>query len=154
MTSQDNIWHRLRDYELPPPPEVAARVHELLNKERQGATAAEPGSLDRLGQHEVQPPAALRSSIESIVKSSAPVLTAQPRRTGKTFSLYAYRTVAACLLVAVATWGIYRISTKQSSLPLAAGNNPAAVDSNHTAASPTVPVNDTGTNRLASTQSE
>src|SRR5882762_10492747 len=100
MTSQDNIWHRLRDYELPPPPEVSARVQDLLNKERQGTAAPEPGSLDRLGLHEVQPPAALRSSIESMIKSSAPVLAAQPRRPGKAFSLYAYRAVAACLLVA------------------------------------------------------
>jgi len=154
MTSQDNIWHRLRDYELPPPPEVAARVHELLNKERQGAGAAEPGSLDRLGRHEVQPPAALRASIESIVKSSAPAITAQPRRAGKTFSLYAYRAIAACLLVAVAAWGIYRISTKPSSLPLATSSKPAAVDSNHTKAPLTAPAKDTGTSSLASTQPE
>ena len=152
MTSQDNIWHRLRDYELTPPPEVTARVHELLNKERQGAAAAEPGSLDRLGSHEVQPPAALRSSIEDIIKNSAPVLPAPPRRQGKTFSLYAYRAVAACLLVAVATWGIYRISIKSSSLPLASGSKPAVSDSNHTAAPPAAHATDTSS--LASAQSE
>ena len=154
MTSQDNIWHRLRDYELPPPPEVAARVHELLNEERQGVTAAQPGSLDRLGRHEVQPPAELRSSIEGAVKNSVPALPVQPRRAGKKFSLYAYRVVAACLFVAVVTWGIYRITTKPSSLPLAAGNKPAAPDKGHTTAPFAVPATNTATNSIASTQSE
>ncbi|HWK04993.1 MAG TPA: hypothetical protein VNS58_15230 [Puia sp.] len=97
MTREPDIWNRLQEYEILPPPgtfvEVCARVN-----------------LAKLVNFEILPPAALRSSVEKLIFNA---VVPPPRLAKKGLSFYGIRAVAACLLLAFAGWLVYRTTISQ-----------------------------------------
>src|SRR5258708_135333 len=114
MTRQPDIWSRLQEYETPPPQGVFDKVCALVNLANPKETGKEEdnndneqmnGKLERLRHFEIQPPAILRSSIESLISGAA-----APKRG---FLFYGIRSAAACLLLALAGWLFYRVTISQ-----------------------------------------
>jgi hypothetical protein len=137
MTGQDNIWRNLQDYELNPPPEALSRLQELLKAEQERDAATGQGLLEGLGHYQVQPPERVRASIEKIIFR-------------KPISFYAWRAAAACILLAIAGWGIYRFSAPRQPLPVAANKTtaPAPANNNAAVAPPALPVIDSNTHAV------
>lgn len=109
----------MQDYELSPPPEVFNHLQQLLEQDREGAGLARD-QFKQLAEYEVQPPEVLRASIENSIRNDdaplAVVHSPATQRSQKKVLFYTYRIAAACLLIAVATWGIYKMNnTKPSS---------------------------------------
>ncbi|MHA4812352.1 hypothetical protein ACX0G9_29935 [Flavitalea flava] len=119
MSQPFDILRRLQDYELPPPPEVVAGLRNALKNDQQG-------SIERVGQLEIAPPAFIRASIENKIGEKSNL----KRSLLKIVSIYPYRAIAACLIFAVGVWLIYRTSHLPSSNPLATTNKTNAPLSN------------------------
>lgn len=115
MTRQPDIWNRLQEYEIPPPQGVVEKVWDLVNA---GKTAVDngddqlKGSIERLGQIVQQPPASLRLSVEKAISKSAGTPVRKTKgpgaRSGKRLFFYVSRSAAACLVLGLAGWLIYR----------------------------------------------
>ena len=90
MTDRPDIWSHLKDHEELPPQEVFDRLQHALENE--------DVHFERLQQHEVPPPPFLRQRIED---SSG----LKPSGSGV---MRWYLSAAACLLLIVAGWIVYR----------------------------------------------
>jgi len=90
MTDRPDIWNHLKDHEELPPQEVFDRLQHALENE--------DVHFERLQQHEVPPPSFLRQKIED---------GAGIRRSGSGVMRW-YLSAAACLLLIVAGWIVYR----------------------------------------------
>lgn len=120
MSRQPDIWSRLQEYEIHPPPEVFDKVWDVVNKDNLGKIDTNTNDneqmnskLQRLSHFEIQPPATLRSSIEKLISgTAAPAVSRTPIPT-RSFSFYGIRSIAACLLLALAGWLFYRVSISQ-----------------------------------------
>ncbi|MDO6429177.1 hypothetical protein Q4E93_01170 [Flavitalea sp. BT771] len=102
MTDRPDIWNHLKDHEVLPPQEVFDRLQDALENE-EGHPLSAPGPevsplMERLQQHEVPPPPFLRQHIE---EGSG----IRPSRSG---AIRWYLSAAACLLLIVSGWIIYR----------------------------------------------
>ena len=99
MAERHDILHRLQEYEILPPPEVFTNLCNALKSGMHEGDALTNGSISRLGQLEIQPPFSMRSSIEARVFKKR-----------RTFLFYGYRAIAACMLLAVGVWLMYRMT--------------------------------------------
>jgi len=106
MTRQPDIWSRLQEYETLPPQGVAERVWEIVNAEKKDDDNGDEqlkGSIERISQVVIQPPPSLRSSVERRIAGDRAA-----RPSGRRLPIYAIRSVAACLVLVLAGWLIYR----------------------------------------------
>lgn len=151
MSQPFDIFRRLQDYELLPPPEVVAGLRNALNIDLNSAITPglekingsgdqnishdhSGGFMERLGQLEIEPPAFIRASIENRIREK----NSLKRPFLKTVSLYPYRSIAACLILAVGVWIIYRanhsakhvslVVTNKTNLTLAKNHLPGTPD--------------------------
>jgi len=97
MTNRPGIWSHLKDHETFPPQEVFDRIQAVLKRADQSSDQGLKEDMERLGEHEIQPPAFLRKAIEERIGH---------RRN----FLYRYITAAACLLLVVAGFIVYRLN--------------------------------------------
>jgi hypothetical protein len=157
MSQQFDILRRLQEYEVLPPTEVVAGLHTALNKTlNSSGDTIRSGNLERLAHLELQPPLSIRSSIEKII-AGAPLPATRPEE-GKSGSgsikriFSPYASVAACVLLVIAVWTIYRASLPHRSVQVAAttqkttpapGNNggPAATETADTSSEKSVAKN-------------
>ena len=98
MTDRHDIWHHLKDHEALPPQEVFERLRQTLEAGNVMQNAEGEEDMERLQQHEVMPPAFLGRRIEKR-------LGIRPRVFGK---VRWYLSAAACLVLIVAGWLVYR----------------------------------------------
>ncbi|HTI08504.1 MAG TPA: hypothetical protein VL832_08095 [Puia sp.] len=135
MSRYPDIWSRLQEYEVSPPRELFDKVFAQVMEEESMVKGGEllwkgdesiKGSMQRLEDHEVQPPVALRRSVEDELFK---------RGTRKPFRLVAIRTAAACLILGLAGWLIYRATLSQKTSVSAANKNiaqmPAGTDASN-----------------------
>jgi hypothetical protein len=92
MADRQDIWHHLKDHEALPPQEVFDRLRQRLE---------EGNDMERLQRHEVTPPAFLGRRIEERVGI-------RPQSLGK---VRWYMSAAACLVLMVVGWMVYRGNT-------------------------------------------
>ncbi|MBS1564328.1 MAG: hypothetical protein JST39_08050 [Bacteroidetes bacterium] len=97
MSSQDNIWRRLQEYDLPPPAEAYDRLQQRLELKRPADDA--DSIWEQLRMHEVTPPDGAGPAIERTV-----FLLQQPARKRIAWNRYIMYSAAACLLLAVSVW--------------------------------------------------
>jgi hypothetical protein len=135
MTRQPDIWSRLQEYEVPPPQGIAERVWEIVNAEKKDGDNGDEqmkGCMERLGQVAIQPPPSLRSSVEKTISktAAAPVRggSTTAGSSGRSLSFYGIRSVAACLVLTLAGWLIYR-ATISKGAPVAVQNKKIAAGS-------------------------
>lgn len=138
MSQPFDILRRLQDYELLPPPEVVAGLRSALTLEMNRAQESQEsgsdginegisihtGCIERVGQLEIELPSFIRAAIESRLREKSPDKGSGIK---KIFSLYPYRSAAACLILLIACWGIYRAKHTQPAATLAVTHkvNPA-----------------------------
>jgi hypothetical protein len=101
MTDRQDIWSHLKDHEVFPPQEVFTRLRQTLKSENVVPVPSLQPLLERLQGHEVSPPQFLGRRIEERLKI-------RPRPFGK---VRWYVSAAACLVLALAGWMIYRSHT-------------------------------------------
>lgn len=136
MSQQFDILRRLQEYEVLPPTEVVAGLQAALNKTlNSGADTIQSGNLERLAHLELHPPLSVRSSIEKII-SGAP-LSAIRREEGRSGSgpikriFSPFASIAACVLLAIAVWTIYRANLPHRSAQVAAAQKTIAAPVNN-----------------------
>lgn len=98
MTDRQDIWHYLKDHEVFPPQEVFTRLQQMLVSENAVPGPSVQPPLERLQRHEIMPPLFLGRQIEERIGI-------RPRALGK---VRWYLSAAACLVLALAGWMIYR----------------------------------------------
>ena len=137
MAKRTDIFDRLREYEVPPPP---AAFHNLMSRLQEEAARVDSqwqGALQGLQQLEIQPPAFLASAIANTI-AEKPLFAALQEMAieppagafdriigeiiaeGKTHATTApirklftrYRAIAAVLVLVIAGWGIYRFASQ------------------------------------------
>ncbi|MBN9386099.1 MAG: hypothetical protein J0H74_35405 [Chitinophagaceae bacterium] len=98
MTDRQDIWHHLKDHEVIPPQEVFARLRQMLESGDAVPGLSVQPPLERLQQYAVTPPAFLGRQIELR-------LGIRSRFLGRARW---YLSAAACLVLVVAGWMVYR----------------------------------------------
>jgi hypothetical protein len=122
MDNRPDIWRRLQDHEMPPPPEAFDRLQRALPVSDGDA----PGGLERLGQHAVRPPFFLRRSIKKLTGTPKnPVAgPAKPGSAGRAPakgrlrsirpSRLVYGAAAACILLVAGLMLYHTLFTRNS----------------------------------------
>lgn len=109
MTDRQDIWRHLKDHEVSPPQEVFARLCQILETGDAVRGLSVQPPFERLQQYEVMPPAFLGRQIEDR-------LGIRPRVFGK---VRWYLSAAACLVLIVAGWMVYRsYSTRENTIAI------------------------------------
>ena len=117
MANSSDIWQQLKDHEILPPAEIFTRVQDAISDADQQLPAPGKGTIDvimeRLKEHESTPPPFLRAAVEERTKTPAPgpaiFLPAFRRRL-----FLRYIPAAACFLLLLSGWLIYKMSSPKT----------------------------------------